>query len=153
MTPMRRLLAALALALLTLPALAAPQPDEILDDPALEARARALSAGLRCVVCRTESIDDSDAPLARDMRLILRERLVEGDSDAQAVQFLVDRYGEYILLNPRREGANLILWASGPLMLLIALGIAAAAFRRRTAPAPAPLSAEEEARLKALMKD
>lgn len=153
MTPMRRLLAALALALLTLPALAAPQPDEILDDPALEARARALSAGLRCVVCRTESIDDSDAPLARDMRLILRERLVEGDSDAQAVQFLVDRYGEYILLSPRREGANLILWASGPLMLLIALGIAAAAFRRRRAPAPAPLSPEEEARLKALMKD
>lgn len=150
---MRRLLAALAILFLTLPALAAPQPDEILDDPALEARARALSGGLRCVVCRTESIDDSNAPLARDMRIILRERLVAGDSDEDAVQFLVDRYGEYILLNPRREGANLILWASAPLMLLIGLGIAAAAFRRRNAPAPAPLSPEEEARLKALLKE
>lgn len=150
---MRRLLAALVILFLTLPALAAPQPDEILDDPALEARARALSGGLRCVVCRTESIDDSNAPLARDMRIILRERLVAGDSDTEAVQFLVDRYGEYILLSPRREGANLILWASAPLMLLIGLGIAAAAFRRRSAPAPAPLSLEEEARLKALLKE
>jgi len=148
---MRRLIATLALLLLTLPALAV-QPDEVLDDPALESRARALSTGLRCVVCRNESIDESNAELARDMRIVLRERLVAGDSDAQAVAFLVDRYGEYILLNPTRDGTNLILWASAPVLLLLGLGIAAAALRRRSPPSP-PLTPEEEARLKTLLKE
>jgi len=148
---MRRLIAALVLLVLTLPALAV-QPDEVLDDPALESRARGLSAGLRCVVCRNESIDESNAELARDMRIVLRERLVAGDSDAQAVQFLVDRYGEYILLNPTRDGTNLILWASAPVLLLAGLGVAVVALRRREPPPP-PLTPEDEARLQALLKD
>lgn len=147
----RTALAALILALLTLPALAV-QPDEILDDPALESRARALSTGLRCVVCRNESIDESNADLARDMRIVLRERLVAGDSDEQAVQFLVDRYGEYILLRPTAQGVNLILWASAPALLLAGLGLAWVALRRRN-PAPEPLTPDEEARLQALLKD
>lgn len=133
------------LLLLAAPAWAV-QPDEVLADAGLEARARALSAGLRCVVCRNESIDESNAEIARDMRIVLRERLVAGDSDAQAVQFLVDRYGEFVLLRPRTEGANLILWAAAPLMLLAGLGVAFVAIRRR-APAAAPLTPEEEARL------
>jgi cytochrome c-type biogenesis protein CcmH len=148
---MRRLIAALLVVLLALPALAV-QPDEVLDDPALESRARALSTGLRCVVCRNESIDESNAELARDMRIALRERLVAGDTDAQAVAFLVERYGEYVLLNPTRDGANLILWAAAPGLLLVGLGLGLVAIRRRT-PAPAPLTPDEEARLKALLRD
>lgn len=155
---MRALVLALAM-LMALPVmlpLAQPawavEPDEILDDPALEARARALSTGLRCVVCRNESIDESNAELARDMRIILRERLVAGDSDAEAVQFLVDRYGEYVLLSPQRDGINIILWVSGPVLLLLGLGLAAMVLRRRTPPPP-PLTAEEEARLRALLKE
>jgi cytochrome c-type biogenesis protein CcmH len=148
---MRRLIAALLAVTLALPALAV-QPDEILDEPALESRARVLSAGLRCVVCRNESIDESNAELARDMRIVLRERLVAGDTDAQAVQFLVDRYGEYVLLNPTRDGVNLVLWAAAPGMLLLGLGVAVVAIRRR-APAPAPLTPEDEARLARLLDD
>jgi len=148
---MRRIAAVLMVILLALPALAV-QPDEVLDDPALESRARALSTGLRCVVCRNESIDESNADLARDMRIALRERLVAGDSDAQAVAFLVDRYGEYVLLNPTRDGVNLILWAAAPGLLLVGLGLAVVAIRRRS-PAVPPLSPDEEARLKALMRD
>ena len=109
---MRVLLAALMIAMAS-PALAV-LPDEILDDPALEERARELSKGLRCLVCRNESIDESNADLARDMRILVRERIVEGDSDEQVVAFLVDRYGEYVLLNPPATGANLILWVPGP---------------------------------------
>ncbi|MFN3952907.1 MAG: cytochrome c-type biogenesis protein [Pararhodobacter sp.] len=151
---MRALLLALAM-LMALPVAMpvwAVEPDEILDDPALEARARALSTGLRCVVCRNESIDDSNAELARDMRIILRERLVAGDSDAEAVRFLVDRYGEYVLLSPQRDGINIILWVSGPVLLLLGLGLAAMVLRRRTPPPP-PLTTEEKARLKALLKE
>jgi len=149
--PSARLPALLLALVLALPALAV-QPDEVLDDPALESRARSLSTGLRCVVCRNESIDESNADLARDMRIVLRERLVAGDSDAQAVAFLVDRYGEYILLNPTRDGTNLILWASAPVLLLLGLGFAVVALRRRAAPPP-PLTPEEEARLKALLRE
>jgi cytochrome c-type biogenesis protein CcmH len=137
---------ALLLAMLLATPAGAVQPDEILADPVLEQRARDLSDGLRCVVCRNESIDESNAEIARDMRIALRERLVAGDTDAEAVQFLVDRYGEYVLLNPRAEGANLILWAAAPALLLMGLGLAAVAIRRTRAPA-APLSAEEQARL------
>ena len=101
----------------------AVEPDEILADPVLEARARDLSKGLRCLVCQNESIDESHASLARDLRILLRERLVAGDSDEAAVDFIVDRYGEYVLLQPRAIGSTLLLWASGPLMLLLAGGM------------------------------
>lgn len=153
---MRALILALILGLV-LPVLPvapafAVQPDEILPDPDLERRARSISADLRCVVCRNESIDESNAELARDMRLMVRERLVAGDTDAQVVDYLVERYGEYILLRPRGDGVNLILWVSAPLMLIAALGIAGLALRRRTPP-PKPLSPEEEARLREILGD
>ncbi len=137
-------------------ALAGPQPDEVLDDPALEARARALSADLRCLVCRNESIDESNADLARDMRLLVRERLLEGDSDAQVLAFVVDRYGEFVLLRPTTEGANMILWISAPAMLLLALISAGVYLRRREAApdiGPDELSKEERARLDSLLRD
>jgi cytochrome c-type biogenesis protein CcmH len=125
---------------------AAVQPDEVMKDPALEARARTLSAELRCMVCQNQSIDDSDAQLARDIRLLIRERIGQGESNAAVRAFLVSRYGNFILLKPPLELATLLLWASGPLTLALgALGIWFAA-RRRAPPAPA-LSAEEEARL------
>ncbi|GAB4389397.1 cytochrome c-type biogenesis protein [Albidovulum sp.] len=144
----------LVLALLATPA-AAVQPDEMLDDPALEARARELSKGLRCLVCRNENIDESNADLARELRLLVRERLKAGDSDAEVVAFLVDRYGEYVLLRPPARGGNLILWVAGPAMFLAALTGAGLYLRRRRPgrdPAPAPLSAEEEARLKEILQ-
>jgi cytochrome c-type biogenesis protein CcmH len=144
---MRRFLLALAMMVMALPALAV-QPDEILQDPALEARARALSAGLRCLVCQNQSIDDSDAPLAKDLRILIRERLTAGDSDSQVVDFVVARYGEFVLLRPRFEGKNLLLWL-GPFALLIL----AAIFlwrRRKTSPAAAeaPLTDQEMAELR-----
>ena len=132
----------------------AVQPDEVLDDPVLEERARELSKGLRCLVCRNESIDESNAELARDLRLLVRERLVEGDSDEEVIDFLVARYGEYVLLAPRATGSSLILYIAGPAMLLAALGIAAAYLRRRRSqPETAGLSAEERARLAELMDE
>ncbi len=131
----------------------AVQPDEMLADPALEQRARALSKGLRCLVCRNENIDDSDAQLARDLRILLRERLVAGDTDAEAVAFLVDRYGEYVLLNPPATGANILLWIAGPMMLLAGAGIAFATFRRRGTAAAEGLNAEEAARVAEIMKE
>ena len=140
-----------ALLLIAAPALAV-QPDEMLADPVLEARAREITAGLRCVVCRNESVDDSNADIARDIRLMVRERLVAGDTDPQAVQYMVDRFGEYILLTPRADGSNLILWVSGPLLLALGLGLAWGAARRRK-PGPEGLSAEEEARLKTLLDE
>lgn len=144
---------ALILALIAAPVLAV-EPDEMLDDPALESRARALSDGLRCPVCRNESIDESSAGIARDLRLLLRERLLAGDTDAEAVQFLVDRYGDYILLNPKVEGANILLWLAAPIMLLLAGGVAFVTIRARSAtPQPDALSAEEQSRLDALLGD
>ncbi|WP_373356396.1 cytochrome c-type biogenesis protein CcmH [Pseudoroseicyclus sp. CXY001] len=149
---MRALLLALLLAL-PLPALAV-QPDEMLDNPALEARARDISQGIRCPVCQGETIDDSNADIARTLRLIIRERLVAGDSDAEVVTFLTDRFGEFVLMRPPAEGANLALWLGGPLMLLLAGGIGLAAVRRRAAtPEAEGLSAEEEARLAELLKE
>lgn len=140
---------ALSLALIATPVLAV-QPDEILADPVLEARARDLSKDLRCLVCRNENIDDSNADLARDLRLLLRERLVAGDSDAAAIAYIVDRYGEYVLLNPTSKGANLLLWIAGPVMLLVGGGIALAYLRRRrseTDSTTEALTPEEEKRL------
>ena len=132
----------------------AVQPDEILDDPVLEERARDISKGLRCLVCRNESIDESNAELARDLRLLVRERLVEGDSNDEVLDFVVARYGEYVLLNPRATGSNLILWIAGPVLFLAGLGIAVAYLRRRQPDAaPAALSDDEKARLSELLKD
>jgi cytochrome c-type biogenesis protein CcmH len=145
--------ALIALSLLT-PPVGAVQPDEILADPALEARARELSKDLRCLVCRNENIDDSNAELARDLRLLVRERLVDGDSDREVIDFVVDRYGEYVLLNPRREGINLVLWLAGPAMLLVGGGVAFAYIRRRRGPETAPdtpLSDDEAKRLKEIL--
>jgi cytochrome c-type biogenesis protein CcmH len=150
---MKRLAAVLTLALLATPALAV-RPDEILADPALEARARTLSQGLRCLVCRNESIDDSDAPLAHDLRVLLRDRLVAGDSDTQAVDYIVARYGEFVLLNPTTQGANLILWGAGPAALLAGAWLALSVTRRRARAADvAELSPEDQARVKALLED
>lgn len=149
------LYAVLALMLAATPVLAV-QPDEVLPDAALEARARNLSKGLRCLVCRNENIDDSNAELARDLRLLLRERLVAGDTDTEAVAFIVDRYGEYVLLNPTTTGSNMLLWLAGPLMLLAGGGIALVYLRRRrdaAEPPVAALSNDEKARLDAIMHD
>lgn len=130
-------------------------PDEILPDPALEARARDISKGLRCLVCRNENIDESNAELAADLRVLVRERLVAGDSNEDVVSYVVDRYGEYVLLTPTAQGANLILWVAGPVMLLIAGLVGALYIRgRRNAPATAEagLTPEEEARLKDILQ-
>lgn len=134
----------------------AVQPDEVLEDPALESRARELSKGLRCVVCQNESIDESNADLARELRLVVRERLVEGDSDQEVMDYLVARYGEFVLLKPRTEGWNMVLWLSGPALFLLALGVGVFYVRSRSmAPAPteAGLSPDEEARLKEILND
>ena len=130
----------------------AVQPDEMLPDPKLEARARAVSKDLRCLVCQNQSIDDSDADLARDIRILLRQRIMAGDSDDQARQFLVDRYGDYVLLRPPFKGTTLVLWGGPPLLLLAALFAARGVFRRRPQ-GTAPLSEDEKARLDRLLKD
>ena len=134
------------------PALAV-QPDEILDDPKLEARARNLSRELRCMVCQNQSIDDSEAPLARDLRLLVRERITSGDSDRQVIDFLVARYGEFVLLKPRFERQTLLLWLIPPFALIggaLALWIYARRRPERGTAEPAALTSEEEARLAAL---
>ncbi len=141
--------AVIALALGASQPAVAVQPDEILKDAGLEARARALSHELRCMVCQNQSIDDSDAPLARDLRVLVRERLTSGDSDSEVVDFLVARYGEFVLLKPRFAWHNALLWLT-PAAALVAGAIAmfAAIRRRRAVPlAAAPLSADEERRL------
>jgi len=130
----------------------AVQPDEVLDDPVLEARARDISAGLRCPVCQSESIDESNAVIARDLRLLVRERLLEGDSNDEVVAYVVDRFGEYVLLRPNRDGANLVLWLAAPAMLLIALFIGWTTIRRRPEATSEALSAEEKARLDEIMR-
>jgi cytochrome c-type biogenesis protein CcmH len=131
----------------------AVQPDEVLQDPALEARARTISEGLRCLVCQNQSIDDSDAPLAKDLRLLVRERLKAGDSDQAIVDFIVARYGEFVLLSPRFEAHTLLLWFATPAVFLAALLLIALAYRRRKASAEslAPLSLNEKRRLKRLL--
>jgi cytochrome c-type biogenesis protein CcmH len=141
--------------LLATPALAV-QPDEILKDPALEQRARALSQELRCMVCQNQSIDDSDAPLAKDLRVLVRERLTAGDSDRQVINFLVERYGEFVLLKPRFTPHTILLWLA-PFAVLIAGGVGLIAFlrRRRADESPVmaqtPLSADEQKRVAQLL--
>ncbi|NJS38673.1 MAG: cytochrome c-type biogenesis protein CcmH [Rhodobacteraceae bacterium] len=142
---------AVALMLIASP-VPAVQPDEVLADPALEARAREISRDIRCPVCQGESIDDSSAPISRDLRIIIRERLVAGDSDREVVDYIVARYGEFVLFNPRAEGSNLILWLAGPALFLAAIAIAVAAQRRREVP-DARLTEAEEAQLQEILKE
>jgi cytochrome c-type biogenesis protein CcmH len=152
---MKRVLATLTLLLtLTGPALAL-QPDEVLADPALEARARELSKGLRCLVCQNQSIDDSDADLARDLRILLRERLAAGDSDEQVIGFLVARYGDFVLLKPPVMPVTWALWFGPAALLLLGAGGIVFGLRRRKA-GDAQLDAltdPERARLAAILKD
>jgi cytochrome c-type biogenesis protein CcmH len=147
----RRAVTLLLMALLALPALAV-EPSEMLKDPALEARAREIGQALRCVVCQNQSIDDSAAEVARDMRRAVRERLSAGDSDTQVFDFMVARYGDYVLLKPPFKLGTLLLWLGAPLVLLIAAAtIMLTALRRRAiAPLP-PLSDEERERLRSLL--
>lgn len=152
---MRRFVLIAMLAALLLPRIAlAVQPDEILKDPALEARARALSQELRCMVCQNQSIDDSDAPLARDLRLLVRERLQKGDTDKQVLDFLVDRYGNFVLLKPPVEPQTLLLWTVSPLMLIVGIGALVVMARRRRSVTleSGRLSADEQRRLDAIVK-
>src|SRR5579863_10109072 len=143
---MKRLLLVLMLGLLAASAWAV-QPDEMLADPGLEARAREISRDLRCLVCQNQSIDDSDAPLAHDLRVLLRERIAAGDSDEKAKQFLVDRYGDYVLLKPPFKKSTLVLWFGPAILLLAGVGAAFAVYRqRRLKPVADVLSAEEKAR-------
>ena len=151
----RRLAAAGLLVALTLSAAHAVQPDEVMADPTKEARARELSRELRCMVCQNQSIDDSEAPLARDLRLLVRERIAAGDSNSQVIDFLVARYGEFVLLRPRVERETLLLWGVTPLVLIVGgLALLLQARRRTTvANAQPPLTPDEEKQLSRLMAD
>ena len=146
---MRALFAALAIVLATWPAFAV-NPDEVLADPVLEARARSISENLRCLVCQNQSIDDSDADLAHDLRVIVRERLTAGDTDQQAVQFIVDRYGEYVLLNPVVAPHTILLWVAAPVVLLIGGIVVFIGARRKPAAGQAELSEDEKRALEGL---
>jgi cytochrome c-type biogenesis protein CcmH len=150
---MRRAVVTLAvlIGLLLAPAsVKAVQPDEILSDPALEARARALSRELRCMVCQNQSIDDSEAPLARDLRVLVRERLQAGDSDRQVIDFLTARYGEFVLLRPRFSPHTALLWLTPAAILLIGAFTIFIFARRRNSP-EAKLTAAEQARLSEIL--
>ena len=128
------------------------EPDEILDDPVLEARARELSKEIRCLVCRNESIDDSHADLAKDLRLLVRERLVAGDSDDEVKTYLVERFGEFVLLKPPFSIANAVLWLAGPLIFLIGLLVSVRYIRGQRTVTPEPLTNEEQAAVDRLLK-
>ena len=134
----------------------AVEPDEILANPALEARARVISKDLRCLVCQNESIDESNASLARDLRLLVRERLLMGESNDEVLDFVVTRYGEFVLLRPQTKGSNIILWVAGPVMLFFASLIAFSYIRRRQAEvngvAFSALSVDEKERLAKILK-
>jgi cytochrome c-type biogenesis protein CcmH len=147
-------LSLLALLLLANPGAGhAVEPNEMLADPALETRAREISRGLRCLVCQNESIDESNADLARDLRLLVRERLVAGDSDGDVIRFIVDRYGDFVLLRPPLKPATYPLWASPIVLLAIAAAIIVMYLRRHRRASPQqPLTAEERARVEELLK-
>ena len=151
---MRKGLATLSLLLAFSTPVFAVQPSEMLPDPQQEQRARALSAELRCLVCQNQSIDDSDAQLARDLRLIVRERIKAGDSDSQILTFLVDRYGEFVLLKPRFGWHTLVLWAGPFAILLIGAFVVWRQAQRKAVPVmEKPLSAEEQAALRQALGD
>jgi len=133
----------------------AVQPDEVLTDSRLEERARELSKELRCLVCRNESIDESNAALARDLRLLVRERLVAGDSDQEVMSFIVERYGEYVLMTPRLTGSNWLLYAAGPVMFLISFFVGVVYMRSRQRALPSQemaLSKDEQIRLNEILE-
>ncbi len=148
----RRFLLVLTLILAAAPAFAV-NPDEMLSNPALEARARTLSAELRCMVCQNQSIDDSNADLAKDLRLLVRERITGGDSDEQVLNYIVSRYGEFVLLKPRFSLRTLLLWGA-PVLLILAGGVSLIVFARKRAgkPTGSKLTAEEQARLAELLE-
>lgn len=150
----RKLALAFFLLVSALPALAV-NPDEMLADPALEARARAISAELRCMVCQNQNIDDSNAELAKDLRVLVRDRLKRGDTDEQVFDYLVSRYGEFVLLKPRFSARTLVLWGAPAALILVGglVILVAIRNRRQAGTGPAPLSADEEARLQELMRD
>ncbi|QJX08389.1 cytochrome c-type biogenesis protein [Rhizobium brockwellii] len=150
---MRRLLLAFAMLLMAAPAFAV-NPDEVLADPALEARARTLSAELRCMVCQNQSIDDSNADLAKDLRLLVRERITDGDSDEAVLTYIVSRYGEFVLLKPRVSMKTVLLWGA-PVLLVLAGGLSLLVFARKRAgkPTGSKLTADERARLSELLRD
>lgn len=138
----------LALVLLAAPIKAlAVTPDEVLSDPALEARARAISAQLRCMICQNQSIDDSDAALAKDLRVLVRQRLTAGDSDDAVMDYVVSRYGEFVLLKPRFNWRNTLLWATPAVLLLAGAAYILASSRRRRSEAAQPLTEAEQAAL------
>ncbi|MDQ0563658.1 cytochrome c-type biogenesis protein CcmH [Rhizobium mesoamericanum] len=149
----RRFLLVLAVVLSSVPAYAV-NPDEVLADPKLEMRARAISAELRCMVCQNQSIDDSNAELAKDLRLLVRKRLTDGDTDEQVMNYIVSRYGEFVLLKPRFEPKTILLWGA-PLLLAVAGGLSLIVFARRRAgrPTGSKLTAEEQARLRKLLDE
>jgi cytochrome c-type biogenesis protein CcmH len=149
----RRFLLALVLMLAAAPAFAV-NPDEMLADPILEARARTLSAELRCMVCQNQSIDDSNADLAKDLRLLVRKRITDGDTDKQVLSYIVSRYGEFVLLKPRFGVRTLLLWGA-PVLLILAGGVLLTVFVRKSAgrPTGSKLTADEQARLAALSLD
>ncbi|MBU0581951.1 MAG: cytochrome c-type biogenesis protein CcmH [Alphaproteobacteria bacterium] len=132
-------------------AVLAVQPGEALSDPALEARARALSTELRCMVCQNQSIDVSDADLARDLRVLVRERLSAGDSDAEVLDYIVSRYGEFVLLKPQFNIRNALLWGTPLILLLVGGGVMLAAGRSRRKAEPKALTAEESAALNEIL--
>jgi cytochrome c-type biogenesis protein CcmH len=144
----------LLIVMMATPAMAV-EPDEILADPVMEERARDISKGLRCLVCRNENIDDSNAELARDLRLLVRERLVAGDTDQEVEDFVVERYGEYVLLKPVFSLSNAMLWFSGPVLLIIGGWVSLVFIRRRSTGAALAegLTDEEQTKLDALLKD
>lgn len=152
-----RALRALLLAIATLVAMPAfaVTPDEMLADPALEARARQLSTELRCLVCQNQNIDDSDSQFAHDIRVVLRERLTAGDTDGEVIDFLVARYGEFILLKPQFNATTAILWIAPPLLLIGGIVLAVAVVRRRSLRQgePAALSADEQRRLDKVLRE
>ncbi|APO86889.1 cytochrome c-type biogenesis protein [Marivivens sp. JLT3646] len=147
---MKRLLLAALLTLST--PVVAVQPDEVLDDQALETRARDISKGLRCPVCQNENIDDSNSAISRELRLLVRDRLIEGDTNEEVVDFIVARYGEYVLLEPTKDGFNMILWVAPLGMLLLALGAGFATVRRKGTASSDALTDAEKARLEEIMK-
>jgi len=140
-------------ALLAVSPVIAVEPDEILPDPALEARARSISAGLRCLVCQNQSIDDSNADLARDLRLLVRERLVAGDSDREVLDFVVDRYGTFVLLQPPLDRSTYILWFAPFVLALVGAVLIAAQIVRRKPPVAQGLTAEEETQLARILAE
>lgn len=142
-----RLLLSLCLVIWSATTAMAVTPEEMLDDPVLEARAQAIGMQIRCPVCQGEPIEESRADIAGDLRVLVRERLVAGDTDDEVIDYIAARYGDTVRLNPPAEGAGLILWLAGPALILIALGVGFTMFRKTSDPGPAALSDDEQARL------